>query len=82
MLKLFMLLASGVFIATSSVSINSFNKLQESKAAPEDSVATGKSAAIVGLIAGLIVFIHFGKEVFENTESGQKFMGRARSIFD
>lgn len=74
-------LASIALVITSSIQINSFNKLESNKAQPESAVKMGKQTAVLSLILGLVVTVKFGWSLFSKSEYGQQFDKYSQSIF-
>ncbi len=74
-------LASIGLVVTSSIQINSFNKLEANKAAPDDAVKRGKQSAVVSLVLGLVVALKFGWSIFSKSSYGQDFSKYSESIF-
>lgn len=74
-------LASVALVITSSIQINSFNKLESNKAQPESAVKMGRQTAILSLLLGLVVALKFGWGLFSKSEYGQQFDKYSQSIF-
>jgi len=74
-------LASIALVVTSSIQINSFNKLEANKAQPDSAVKMGKQTAVLSLLLGLVVALKFGWSLFSKSSYGQEFDKYSQSIF-